>query len=52
MKKHRRNIKRLSKRLNISLEDAIKRFYNNEKVDKNTIFSINKKRNKGISRTK
>ena len=52
MKKHRRNIKRLSKRLNMSLEDVINRFYNNEKVDKNIIFSINKKRNKGVGRTK
>ena len=52
MKKHRRNIKRLSKRLSMSLEDVINRFYNNEKVDKNIIFSINKKRNKGVGRTK
>jgi len=46
-KKHRRNIKRLSKKFNISIKESIAKFYNDQTVDKNVIFSILKKRNKG-----
>ena len=46
-KKHRRNIKRLSKKFGISIEDSINKFYKNQEIYKNVIFSITKKRNKG-----
>lgn len=46
-KSHRRNIRRLAKKFNITLEESIKKFYLDQKIDKNVIFSINKKRNKG-----
>lgn len=46
-KKHRRNIKRLSKKFNISIEESINRFYNDQEIDKNVIYSISKNRNKG-----
>lgn len=47
MKKHRRNIRRISKRFGIAYDEAILKFYK-EQPDKNIIFSLNKKRNKGI----
>ena len=31
----------------INLEESIKKFYSDQKINKNVIFSINKKRNKG-----
>ena len=46
-KKHRRNIKRLSKKFNISIEESINKFYNDQEIDKNVIYSISKNRNKG-----
>jgi hypothetical protein len=46
-KKHRRNIKRLAKKFNISIDDSISKFYKDQTVDKNAIFSILKKRSKG-----
>lgn len=48
LKKHRRNIKRLAQKFCISIEDAIEKFYSDQNIDKNIIFSIKKKRNKGI----
>lgn len=47
MKKHRRNIRRISKRFGITYDEAILKFYK-EKPNKNIIFSLSKKRNKGI----
>lgn len=46
-KKHRRNIKRLAKKFNISIDDSISKFYKDQTIDKNIIFSILKKRSKG-----
>jgi|688.fasta_scaffold255942_3 hypothetical protein len=46
-KKHRRNLKRLSKKFGISTDEAINKFYQDQKIDKNIIFSMSKKRNKG-----
>lgn len=46
MKNHKRNLIRLSKKFNISLDESILKFY--KKVpNKNIIFSIKKKRHKG-----
>ena len=47
--KHRRNIKRLAKKFCISFDESIEKFYSNEKIDKNIIFSLKKKRNKGAN---
>lgn len=47
LKNHRRNIKRLSEKFCISIDEAIEKFYGQQKIDKNVIFSIKKKRNKG-----
>jgi hypothetical protein len=47
LKKHRRNIKRLSKKLGITLDEAIEKFYKDQQINKNVYFSIIKKRNKG-----
>lgn len=52
LKQHRRSIKRLAKRFNITLDDAILKFYNEQELNKNIIFSIKKKRNKGIKSKK
>jgi hypothetical protein len=49
MKNHRRNIKRLAKRLNITLDEAIKKFYQDQVINKHHIYSVNKKRNKGVN---
>jgi hypothetical protein len=49
MKKHRRHIKRLAKRLKMSLEETLSKYYNNQDIDKNVIYSIKKRRNKGIN---
>jgi len=49
MKEHRRNLKRLAKRFSISIDEAIAKFYNKQTTNKNIIFSIKKKRNKGIN---
>jgi hypothetical protein len=47
LKNHRRHIKRISKKFEITIEEAIDKFYKDQKINKNVIFSINKKRNKG-----
>jgi hypothetical protein len=49
MKEHRRNLKRLAKRFSISIDEAIQKFYNTQTTNKNIIYSIKKKRNKGIN---
>jgi hypothetical protein len=47
LKNHRRHIKRLSNKFGITIDEAIDKFYKDQKINKNVIFSINKKRNKG-----
>lgn len=49
MKNHRRNIKRLAKRFNITIDEAIEKFYAGQSINKHHIYSINKKRNKGVN---
>ena len=46
MKKHKRQIVRLSKRFGITYQEAIEKFYSG-KPDKNVLYSLYKKRNKG-----
>ncbi len=47
-KKHRRHIKRLASKYDITLFEAIKLFYGEkESINKNVVYSIYKKRNKG-----
>lgn len=46
-KNHRRNLRKLSKKFNITIEESIEKFYKNQEIDKNVVFSIFKKRNKG-----
>ena len=46
-KDHRRSIRRLAKKFNLSIDESISKFYLDQKVDKNVVFSILKKRNKG-----
>jgi hypothetical protein len=38
----------MSLRLNMPIEEVINKFYNKQNIDKNVIYSILKKRNKGI----
>jgi hypothetical protein len=51
MKKHKRQLQRLSKRFGITYEEAIQKFYKN-KLNKNVYFSLHKKRNKGKNKGK
>lgn len=47
LKNHRRYIKRLAKKFSITIDEAIDKFYKDQQINKNVVFSINKKRNKG-----